>query len=112
MILLNIDFDLSTVNGEQNTASTRLFASASFFANQSRFAKDDLESLVYSLWFLAGVPMDRMENPKSFFPPFVPKPQGQTFFENRKKGMKYARSQLMVSILSFGSFDFILMNLI
>lgn len=42
--------------------------------------------------------MDRVKNEKSFFPPYLHKPEGQTFFENLGRGKKYARSQLMVSI--------------
>ncbi|XP_031637196.1 tyrosine-protein kinase Lyn-like [Contarinia nasturtii] len=86
------DFNLATINGAQNKGKTLLFASANFFADKSRFAMDDLESLIYSLWYLAGVPLDPNHNHQLLFESL---PEGYALFENRKKGKTYAKSKLM-----------------
>lgn len=89
------DFDLATVNGDPQNGCTLKFASRNLFANKSRSAIDDLESLVYSMSFLAGVPFEPARNHEQF-PDGLP--EGYVLFENLKKGKKFARSRIMVRI--------------
>lgn len=56
---------------------------------------DDLESLVYSIAFIAGVPMDPSKN-REKFPEVMP--EGYVLFENLKKGKKFARTKILVRI--------------
>lgn len=56
---MKLDFDLSTLNGTQNEGHTTLFASSNFYLEKDRMPMDDLESLVYSIWYIADVPMVR-----------------------------------------------------
>lgn len=86
---------MAAVNGVENNGHTLLFASRNFFANKSRSAMDDLESLVYSISFLAGVPLDPGKNHQKF-PDVLP--EGYVLCENLKKGRKFARSRIMVRI--------------
>lgn len=62
--LKNADFDISTVGDERNKHATQMYASLNFFKNPDdphRTSKDDLESLVYSMWAIAGIERDRYE---------------------------------------------------
>lgn len=86
---------MAAVNGAQNKGHTLLFASRNFFANKSRSAMDDLESLVYSISFLAGVPLEPGKNHEPF--PDV-MPEGYVLCENLKRGRKFARSRIMVRV--------------
>lgn len=55
-------FDLATTKGQKNEGHTLRFASAKFFSFNP-FAKrnpmDDIESLVYSMWHISGVPLGK-----------------------------------------------------
>lgn len=51
------DFDLATLNGKQNDYATALYASKNFWQEKNRTAMDDLESLLYTMWSVAGVPV-------------------------------------------------------
>lgn len=55
VLLLDLDFDMASLNGESNSGCTELFASSRKWENQSRNAMDDLESLVYSIWYIEGI---------------------------------------------------------
>lgn len=50
---------------------------------------DDMESLIFSLWYIAGVPLDR----KSFF--IFRQPLGKTLAECKKNGK--AEEKILVS---------------
>lgn len=54
---------MATLNGKQNFGITEMFGSSGFFRRQDRYAIDDLESLVFSIWNVAGVPMDPSGKP-------------------------------------------------
>lgn len=45
------------MNGEQNDYGTAFFASSNYWADRNRTAMDDLESLMYTIWSVAGIPM-------------------------------------------------------
>ncbi|XP_031638147.1 casein kinase I-like [Contarinia nasturtii] len=89
------DFDQSSLNGEKSLGNTPLFASANYFANKTRHPRDDLESLVYTIWFLAGVPMEMIKDEKSPIPAFIRISEGRALFENLKKGKTNARQKIM-----------------
>lgn len=48
---------MATLNGGQNWGHTKMFASTAFHANRDRYPIDDLESLVFSMWYIAGIPL-------------------------------------------------------
>lgn len=48
---------MATTDGFQHKGHTEKFASSGFFRNQDRYAVDDLESLIFSMWDIAGVPL-------------------------------------------------------
>lgn len=50
---------MATTNKIQNGCFSPLFASANFYGKRDRHPMDDLESLVYSMWYIADVPMIR-----------------------------------------------------
>lgn len=90
-LVMLTDFDLAAVNGVQNDGHTPMFASRNLFAKQSRCPMSDLESLVYSISYLAGVPLSLDMNDEIL-------PEGYVLFQNLKKGRKFARSHIMVCI--------------
>lgn len=51
------DFDKAEVNGRRTIDHSKVFASTGFHEGRDRFAQDDLESLVYSMWYIAGIPL-------------------------------------------------------
>lgn len=55
--LFESDFDASTLNGNQNEYGTALYASKNYWLEKPRTAMDDLESLLYTMWSVAGVPV-------------------------------------------------------
>lgn len=57
-----------------------MFCSSSIPANRFRYAIDDLESLVYSIWYVAGVPMDKSLINNSF------EPEGFIMYQSEKRG--------------------------
>lgn len=61
ILLFESDFDLSTLNGERNWGCTAVFATARYYGNHTRHPMDDLESLVYSIWWISGVPMVKIK---------------------------------------------------
>lgn len=99
------DFDLSTIGSSQTEAHTKMFASSGFYANEddtpcTRGAVDDIESLVYSMWYVAGIPVGR--------PYFADeKPEGMVLAQCKRKdeiqGSTLAEFRLKVcgSISSF-----------
>lgn len=86
---LNLDFDMATTDGSQHRGNTDKFASSGFFRNQDRYAMDDLESLIFSMWDIAGVPL--VGN----------KPYGRTLSEYTKKQDAEAKVKVCQEILSF-----------
>lgn len=55
--LFKSDFDVATLNDVQNDYGTALYASKNFWHEKDRTAMDDLESLLYTMWSVAGVPV-------------------------------------------------------
>lgn len=78
------DFDVSSLNGAAFWCYSQLFASSSKFEFKVRYAMDDLESLVYTMWYVAGFPMD----PK--------KPEGSNLADFKKRGDAEAKAEMMV----------------
>lgn len=78
------DFDVSTLNGKAFWCYSSMFSSSSKYALKTRFAIDDLESLVYTMWYVAGFPMD----PK--------KPEGSNLADFKNKGDAEAKAEMMV----------------
>lgn len=60
------DFDLSTLIDMQNEGHTPMFASKNFYIEKARSPMDDLESLTYTMWYIADVPMVRDWESKEF----------------------------------------------
>lgn len=50
-----LDFDASTMNGIEGLSWTPKYGSSNKFAHLDRCAMDDLESLIYSMWFVVGI---------------------------------------------------------
>lgn len=48
---------MATVNGSPSTGHSEMFASTGYYENRIRNAMDDLESLVFSIWYIAGIPL-------------------------------------------------------
>lgn len=48
---------MATVNGNLSKEHSEIFASTGYYENRIRNAMDDLESLVFSIWYIAGVPL-------------------------------------------------------
>lgn len=46
---------MASLNGESGTGCTDLFASSRKWAGHPRRAMDDLESLVFSIWYIEGI---------------------------------------------------------
>lgn len=51
------DFDSAEVNGLRTVDHSKVFASSGFYEGRDRYAIDDLESLVFSMWYIAGIPL-------------------------------------------------------
>lgn len=47
------------MDGNQHRGHTPLFATKRFYAGEPRTPMDDLESLVYSIWYIGGIAMVR-----------------------------------------------------
>lgn len=77
---------MATTDGFHHRGHTEKFASIAFFRNEDRFAMDDLESLIYSMWDIAGVPM--VGN----------KPYGRTLSEFNKKQDAEAKVKVRLSL--------------
>lgn len=88
---------MASVNGSDDEGGTFKYAASSLFARKKRTAKSDLESLVYSLWSLAGLPEEKCGEDEVLFDMFDFIPEGYTFAQNLMKGKRYAREQFMVS---------------
>lgn len=57
------DFDWAALDFGQTLGESPVFASRNFCMGLDRYPMDDLESLVYTMWYVTGVPMARtLEN--------------------------------------------------
>lgn len=83
--VIKIDFDLATSNGEQIPGSTAMWASSGYYAKKKRTSMDDLESLVFSMWYVAGVRVG-------------PEPEGSVLCECKKRDTAEARMQVSRNI--------------
>ncbi|XP_031639386.1 casein kinase I-like [Contarinia nasturtii] len=95
------DFNLASINGSQKDGGTVQYASANLFAGRNRYAMDDLESLVYSLYSLAGVPLEPCNDGMLLFDVFDFIPEGYMLAKSLERGKKYARAKLMKRIEFF-----------
>lgn len=89
--VLEIDFNLSAEgDGECDRGGCTLwFASSGLYSCRKRTPMDDLESLVFSLWFAAGIERDKV----ALFSD-ERTPEGQTLAICKKKGT--AKSKMIV----------------
>lgn len=55
--MLLSDFDIATLNGDQNEYGTEYFASRNYWDDRNRTAMDDLESLLYTMWSISSIPI-------------------------------------------------------
>lgn len=85
MIFL-IDFDLATIKKQQTKGFTPLFASSNFYAERNRTAMDDLQSLVFTIWYVSGMPIDPSYDP-----------EGMVLLGCEEKGLIEAKSKILVS---------------
>lgn len=78
-----IDFDCAALNGEYAEGHTAKYASSTMFISPTpkRCPRDDLESLVYTMWFLAGCDSLRSD--------------GYELLESKRRGE--AKMKMMVS---------------
>lgn len=53
------DFDYATLNWDHTNGYTALFATRHFYVGKDRYPVDDIESLIYSMWYVTSVPMVR-----------------------------------------------------
>lgn len=88
MQFFSLDFDLSTLNGEQNWGHTPTFASIGYYQIQDRHEMDDLESLIFSIWYIAGVPMCRSDD--------YGNPEGYVLYKCLENGNEQAESKMRV----------------
>lgn len=98
--LKNTDFDISTIGDERTKCATPMYASLNYFKNRNdphRTSKDDLESLVYTMWSIAGVKRDRYEGESSSTDARIP--EGLSIFISLQK--EGAAGKYVVSNLIF-----------
>lgn len=50
-----VDFDMASVDGEEGKGFTLPFASSNLFDNKTRTAIDDIQSLIFSMWYIADM---------------------------------------------------------
>lgn len=63
LYLLESDFDYATLDWRQTIGHSPIFATRNFYTESNRYPMDDIESLIYSMWYITGVPMVRtLEN--------------------------------------------------
>lgn len=86
---MDLDFDLSALKGREDDDSfaTELFASSNYFQNEDRHPMDDIQSLVFSMWYVAGIPMSRSPNEE---------PEGSILSDCIENGE--AKSRMMVIV--------------
>lgn len=90
-LFLKSDFDLASLERIcTHQDHTPRFASANFYEGKPRYPMDDLESLIYSMWYIAGVPAGRP------YMPFNEKALGLLLSEHKKNG----RPELLVRVSS------------
>lgn len=59
------DFDKAALNGKRTIDHSKVFASSGFYEGRDRYALDDMESLIFSMWYIAGIPLgEKNENVK------------------------------------------------
>lgn len=85
---MSSDFDAAALNGETRFQGTRMFASSTTFDQRVeavgiRQPMDDLESLIYTIWYVDGVPMGR-----AFGRDF---PEGYALLKSKKAGQAESR---------------------
>lgn len=79
------DFDSASFDDKQHRGFTARFASSNFFAKKPRHQIDDLESLVFSIWYIAGV----LGGPK-------PVPEGFVLSKCKKNGTAEAKMRVII----------------
>lgn len=89
-MILKLDFDLATLNGDQNQARNFEFGSLGFHQGHESRAIDDFQSLVLTIWHIAGIQMGETTTDGSA------KPEGLVLCEKRKIGE--AESRVKVSL--------------
>lgn len=80
-----LDFDQANLNDEQRGGHTPMFASSNWYGLQNRYPMDDLQSLVFSIWYVADIPMSRSSNEQA---------EGSILLDNLLEGT--AKSKMMV----------------
>lgn len=88
----NIDFNVASKDHQNYDAGhcSFPFASSGLYSQKIRTPMDDLESLVFSLWFVAGIEWD-----KHILLPMERTPEGKTLAECKKNGN--AKAKMIVS---------------
>lgn len=87
------DFGTSTLYGYQNMMYTRKFSSVNMFnlnVPHFRFAMDDFQSLVFTMWYIARVPRNR------YMYIGLCKPEGKSLAGSLKKGIAAAKIKMKV----------------
>lgn len=89
VLFLDSDFDEAAIDGSNRSLGySNMFASTGFYENRHQYPMDDLESLVFSIWYIASVPLGITNET-------VKQPEGQVFMKVKKAGK--ARERVLVS---------------
>lgn len=83
------DFDLATLNGQQHKGNSIFFASSNFFAGKNRSSIDDIESLIFSMWYIAGISGESSI------------PEGLVLFECKQNGKAEAKMKVFITLQEF-----------
>lgn len=93
---------------EYEPRGTPMFASSAYYDRLVRYSVDDLQSLAFSIWYIAGVPMGRIDGDE---------PEGRALSKSMKKGdavstmlvcietihdMKLSSTRIFSKIFEFG----------
>lgn len=54
-----IDYDLASTDGMNSNGGNKQFGSANFHASRTRGPKDDLESVIYTLFYLSKIELGK-----------------------------------------------------
>lgn len=89
---------MATVNGSKCTGHSEMFASTGYYENRIRNAMDDLESLVFSIWYIAGIPLGISNE-------HIQEAEGKVLSREKKAGK--AKERVLVSEPSYYTYPFL-----
>lgn len=93
---MGTDFDTATLCGGQNRGHTKMFTSIAFYEYRDRYPIGDLQSLVFSMWYIAGIPLGISNI-------FVEETEGDVLMKKKMAGK--GRERVLVSKSHFYSME-------